>query len=68
MIQFMNVKQTYLLQLQDAVIVIWTQIPKECFRHIVESIPDRIKAVLKGKEVHFINNKVMWKRAEYVIQ
>lgn len=27
----------------------WTRISKECFHHLVESIPRRIEAVLRGK-------------------
>jgi len=36
-------------QLQDAILSIWANISKECFRHLVESMPRRIKAVLKTK-------------------
>ncbi len=36
-------------QLRDAIMSIWTNISEECFQHIVESMPRRIKAVLKAK-------------------
>ncbi|KAG1925776.1 hypothetical protein F2P79_025309 [Pimephales promelas] len=41
---------TNLHQLQDAIRSIWANISKECFQHLVESMPRRIKAVLKVKE------------------
>jgi len=40
---------TNLQQLHDAVISIWTKISEECFQHLVESMPRRIKTVLKAK-------------------
>jgi len=33
---------------QDAILSIW-DISKECFKHLVESMPHRIKAVLEAK-------------------
>jgi len=45
----MNVQLTNLQQLRDAILSIWTKISEECFQHLVESIPRRIKAVLKAK-------------------
>ncbi len=36
-------------QLCDAIMSIWTKISEECFQHLVESMPRRIKAVLKAK-------------------
>ncbi len=45
----MNVQLTNLLQLWDAIISIWTKINEECFQHLDESMPRRIKAVLKAK-------------------
>jgi len=36
-------------QLQDAILSIRANISKECFHHLVESMPRRIKAVLKAK-------------------
>jgi len=44
----LDVHPTNLLQLQDAILSIWANI-KECFHHLVESMPRRIKAVLKAK-------------------
>ncbi len=37
------------IQLCDAIISIWTKISEECFQHLVESMPQRLKAVLKAK-------------------
>ncbi len=37
------------MQLSDAIMSIWTKISEECFQHFVESMPRRIKAVLKAK-------------------
>jgi len=31
------------------IISIWANISKECFQHLVESMPRRIKAILKAK-------------------
>jgi len=36
------------LQMQDAILSIWANISKECFQHLVESVPRRTKAVLKA--------------------
>jgi len=36
-------------KLQDAILSIWANISKECFQHLVESMPHRMKAVLKAK-------------------
>ncbi len=36
-------------QLRDAIMSIWTKISEEYFQHLVESMPQRIKAVLKAK-------------------
>ncbi len=44
-----DVQPTNLQQLCDAIMTIWTKISEECFQHLVESIPRRIKAVLKLK-------------------
>jgi len=43
------VHPTNLHQLQDVIQSIWANISKECFQHLVESMPCRIKAVLKAK-------------------
>ncbi len=48
-IRIMDVQPTNLHQLCDAIRSIWTKISEECFLHLVESIPRRIKAVLKAK-------------------
>ncbi len=45
----MNVQPTNLQQLLDAIMSIWTKISEECFQYLVESMPRRIKAVLKEK-------------------
>ncbi len=45
----MDVQQTNLQQLRDAIMPIWTNISEECFQHLVESMPQKIKAVLKAK-------------------
>ncbi len=46
----MDVQPTNLQQLCDAIMSIWTKISEECFQHLFESMPQRIKAVLKAKE------------------
>ncbi len=48
-IRIMDVQTTNLQQLRDAIKSIWTKISEECFQHLVESMPQRIKAVLKAK-------------------
>ncbi len=48
-IRILDVQPTNLQQLRDAIISIWTKIFEECFQHLVESMPQRIKAVLKAK-------------------
>ncbi len=45
----MDVQTTNLQQLCDAIMTIWTKISEECFQHLVESMPWRIKTVLKAK-------------------
>jgi len=45
----LNVHPINLHQLQDAFLSIWANISKECFKHLVESMSHRIKAVLKAK-------------------
>jgi len=45
----LDVHPTNLHQLQDAIQSIWANISKEWFQHLVESMPCRIKAVLKVK-------------------
>ncbi len=48
-IHIMDVQPTNLQQLCDAIMSIWTKISEECFQHLVESMPRRIKAALKAK-------------------
>ncbi len=45
----MEVQPTNLQQLRDVIMSIWTKISEEYFQHLVESMPRRIKAVLKAK-------------------
>ncbi len=45
----MDVQPTNLQQLRYAIMSMCTKISEECFQHLVESIPRRIKAVLKAK-------------------
>ncbi|XDV48551.1 hypothetical protein PO909_017950, partial [Leuciscus waleckii] len=45
----LDLHPTNLHQLQDAILSIWANISKECFQHLVESMPRRIEAVLKAK-------------------
>jgi len=45
----MDVQPTNLQQLRDAIMSIRNKISEECFQHLVESMPRRIKAVLKAK-------------------
>ncbi len=46
----MNVQPTNLQQLRDAIMSIWTKISEDCFQHLVESMPRKMKAGLKAKE------------------
>ncbi len=48
-ILIMNVQPSNLQQLPDAIMSIWTKISEESFQHLVESMPQRIKADLKAK-------------------
>ncbi len=54
----MDVQLTNLQKLRDAIMSIWTKISEECFQHFVESMPRRIKAVLKAKGVQPGTSKV----------
>ncbi len=47
----MDVQPTNMHQPRDAIMSIWIKISEECFQHLVESMPRRIKAVLKAKGV-----------------
>ncbi len=66
-IHIMDVQTTNLQQLCDAIITIWTNISEECFQHLVESIPRRIKTVLKAKGVQLGTRKVYHKVASECI-
>ncbi len=57
-IHIMDVQPTNLQQLRDAIMSLWTIISEECFQHLVESTPRRIKAVLKAKVVQPGTRKV----------
>ncbi len=48
-ILIVDVQPTNLQQLRDAIMSIWTKISEEYFQQLVESMPRRIKAVLKSK-------------------
>ncbi len=48
-IRIMDVQPTNLQQLSDAIMSIWAKISEERFQHLVEFMPQRIKAVLKAK-------------------
>ncbi len=48
-IPIMDVQPTNLQQLHDAIMTIWTKISEECFQHLVESMPQIIKAVMMAK-------------------
>ncbi len=61
-IRIMDVLPTNLQQLRDAIMSIWTKISGDCFRHLVESISQRIKAVLKAKGVQPGTSKVKLKK------
>ncbi len=50
-IHIMDVQPTNLQQLRNAIMLIWTKISEECLQHLVESMPQKIKVVLKAKEV-----------------
>ncbi len=47
----MDVQPINLQQLRDAIRSIWTKISEESFQHLVESMPQIIKAVQKAKGV-----------------
>ncbi len=54
----MDVQPTNQQQLCDAIMLIWTKISEECFKNLVESMPCRIKAVLKVKGIQPGTSKV----------
>ncbi len=45
----MDVQPANLQQLRDIILSIWTKISEECFQQLVESMPRRIKVILKAK-------------------
>ncbi len=45
----MDVQPTNLQQLRDVIMSIWTKISEECSQQLVESMPRRIKVILKAK-------------------
>jgi len=56
----LDVHPKNLHQLKDAILSIWANISKECFQHLDESMPHKIKAVLKAKRVkHSISMVVL---------
>ncbi len=68
-IRIMGVPPTNLQKLRDAIKSIWTKISDEWFQHLVESMPRRIKAVLKAKGVQPGTSKVYlikWPVSMYV--
>ncbi len=48
-IRIMDVQPTNVQQLRDAIMSIWTKISEECFKHLVESMPRRIKGIVHPK-------------------
>ena len=50
-IRIVDLQWTNLQQLRDALMSIWAQISEQCFQHLVESMPQRIKAVLKANQL-----------------
>jgi len=45
----MDVQPTNLHQLHDPIMSMWTKISEKCFQNLVESMPQRMNAVLKAK-------------------
>ncbi len=48
-IRIMDVQPANLQQLHDAIMSIWTKISEEGFQHLVECMPQKMKAVLKAR-------------------
>ncbi len=68
-IHIMDVQTTNLQQLRDAIMTIWTKISEECSQHLVESMPRRIKALLKAKGVQPGTSKmylIKWTVSVYI--
>ncbi len=63
----MDVQPTNLQQLRDAIMSIWTNISEECFQHLVESMPQRIKAVLKAKGGSTKVYIIKWPVSVYIV-
>ncbi len=62
-IHIMDVQPTNLQQLRDTIMSIWTTISEECIQNLIESMPRRIKTVLKTKgdptrDLQSVPNKV----------
>ncbi len=66
-IHFMDLQPTNLQQLCDAIMSIWTNISEECFQHLVESMPRRIKAVLKAKGGSTKVYIIKWPVSVYIV-
>ncbi len=66
-IHIMDVQTTNLQQLHDAIMSIWTKISEECLQHLVESMPRRIKAVLKAKPGTSKIYLIQWPVSAYCI-
>ncbi len=65
-IHIMNVQTTNLQQLRDAINSICTKISEECLQHLVESMPRRIKTVLKANPVLAKCTLIKWPVCIYV--
>ncbi len=63
-IRIMDVQPTNLQQLRDAIMSIRTKISEECFQHLVEYMPQIIKAVLKAK-VGYKMDLIKWPMSVY---
>ncbi len=54
----MDVQPTNLQQLRDAIMSIWTKFSEECFQHLVESMPRRLRRFWRQKGVQPGTRKV----------
>ncbi len=45
----LDLQLTYLQQLRDAIMSIWTKISEECFQHLVESMPMKNLGISEDK-------------------
>ncbi len=57
-VRIMDVQPTNLQQLRDAIMSIWTKILDECFQHLAESMPRRIRQFWRQKGVQPFTSKV----------